>query len=151
MSSFRASPSPPNSRRVAVGKRHQARELALKVLFQLEGTRDDAEEVLRYHATENGATEDITNFARELVRGVLDNQEKLDAILTDVSEHWKLEQMAKVDRVILRIAVYEIAIDRKVPTKAAINESIELAKTFSGDDAGRFVNGILGRVAATAT
>ena len=151
MSSFRASPSRPNSRRVAVGKRHQARELALKVLFQLEGTGDDPEEVLQYHATENGATEDIANFARELVRGVLDNQEKLDAILSDASEHWKLEQMAKVDRVILRIAVYEIAIDRKVPTKAAINESIELAKTFSGDDAGRFVNGILGRVAATAT
>jgi len=151
MSSFRASPSRPNSRRVAVGKRHQARELALKVLFQLEGTGDDPEEVLRYHATENGATEDITNFARELVRGVLDNQDKLDSILTEASEHWKIAQMAKVDRVILRIAVYEIAIDRKVPTKAAINESIELAKTFSGDESGRFVNGILGRVAATAT
>jgi transcription antitermination protein NusB len=150
MSSFRASPSQRN-RRVAVGKRHQARELALKVLFQLEGTGDDAEEVLGYHAAENGATEDIAKFARELVRGVLDNQEKLDAILTEASEHWKLVQMAKVDRVILRIAIYEIAIDRKVPTKAAINESIELAKTFSGDDAGRFVNGILGRVAATVT
>ncbi|HET9781966.1 MAG TPA: transcription antitermination factor NusB [Candidatus Dormibacteraeota bacterium] len=151
MSSFRASPSPPNSRRIAVGKRHQARELALKVLFQVEGTGDDPEEVLRYHAAENGATEEITSFARALVRGVLDNQERLDTILSDASEHWRLEQMAKVDRVILRIAVYEIAIDRKVPTKAAINESIELAKTFSGDEAGRFVNGILGRVAATAS
>jgi transcription antitermination protein NusB len=100
---------------------------------------------------ENGATEEIANFARELVNGVLSNQEKLDGILTEVSEHWRIEQMAKVDRVILRIAVYEIAVDRKVPTKAAINESIELAKTFSGDEAGRFVNGILGRVAATAT
>ena len=151
MCSFRASPSPPKSRRVAVGKRHQARELALKVLFQLEGTGDDAEEVLRYHAAENGAGEDITNFARALVNGVLENKDRLDAILSEASEHWRLEQMAKVDRVILRIAVYEIAIDRKVPTKAAINESIELAKTFSGDEAGRFVNGILGRVAATAT
>ena len=134
-----------------MGKRHQARELALKVLFQLEGTGDDPEEVLRYHASENGAGEDITNFARQLVSGVLANREKLDAILSETSEHWKLDQMAKVDRTILRIAVYEIAIDRKVPTKAAINESIELAKTFSGDEAGRFVNGILGRVAATAT
>ena len=107
--------------------------------------------MLRYHAAENGATEEITNFARALVTGVLENQERLDAILSEASEHWRLEQMAKVDRVILRIAVYEIAIDRKVPTKAAINESIELAKTFSGDEAGRFVNGILGRVAATAT
>jgi N utilization substance protein B len=152
MSSFRASPSPPNpGRRVAVGKRHQARELALKVLFQLEGTDDDPAEVLRYHAAENGATEEIASFAGELVSGVLANRERLDAILSEASEHWKLDQMAKVDRIILRIAVYEIAIDRKVPTKAAINESIELAKTFSGEDAGRFVNGILGRVAATAT
>ncbi len=147
-SSYRVSPS---QHRQSVGKRHQARELALKVLFQLEGTDDDPEEVLRYHASENGAGEDITTFARQLVRGVLANREKLDAILSETSEHWKLDQMAKVDRVILRIAVYEIAIERKVPTKAAINESIELAKTFSGDDAGRFVNGILGKVAATAT
>ncbi len=134
-----------------MGKRHQARELALKVLFQLEGSNDDVEEVLRYHASEGAATEDVVNFAGQLVRGVQANQEKLDAILSETSEHWKLEQMAKVDRIILRIAIYEIAIDRKVPTKAAINESIELAKTFSGDEAGRFVNGILGRVAATAT
>ena len=134
-----------------MGKRHQARELALKVLFQLEGSDDDPEEVLSYHASEGALTEDTTNFARQLVRGVIDNQEKLDSILTETSEHWKLDQMAKVDRIILRIAIYEIAIDRKVPTKAAINESIELAKTFSGDESGRFVNGILGRVAATAT
>ncbi len=134
-----------------MGKRHQARELALKVLFQLEGTGDEAAEVLRYHAFENAATEEIAAFAGQLVRGVIANQERLDAILSEASEHWKLEQMAKVDRIILRIAVYEIAIDRRVPTKAAINESIELAKTFSGEESGRFVNGILGRVAATAT
>ena len=134
-----------------MGKRHQARELALKVLFQLEGSDDDPEEVLLYHAAEGAASDDVTNFGRQLVQGVIDNQARLDSILTETSEHWKLEQMAKVDRIILRIAIYEIAIDRKVPTKAAINESIELAKTFSGDESGRFVNGILGRVAATAS
>ncbi len=133
-----------------MGKRHQARELALKVLFQLEGTGDDPDDVLQYHAAEGAATADVATFAGQLVQGVIANREKLDAILSEASEHWKLGQMAKVDRIILRIAVYEIAIDRRVPTKAAINESIELAKTFSGDDAGRFVNGILGRVAATA-
>jgi N utilization substance protein B len=132
-----------------MGKRHQARELALKVLFQLESSDDDPEEVLSYHAAEGAATSDVANFARQLIRGVIANREKLDAILSETSEHWKLEQMAKVDRIILRIAVYEITIDRHVPTKAAINESIELAKTFSGDEAGRFVNGILGRVAAS--
>ena len=133
-----------------MGKRHQARELALKTLFQLEVWDDDPEEVLRYHADEGAATPDVANFASQLVRGVVENRDKLDSILSEASEHWKLGQMAKVDRIILRIAVYEIAIDRKVPTKAAINESIELAKTFSGEEAGRFVNGILGKVAATA-
>jgi N utilization substance protein B len=134
-----------------VGKRHQARELALKVLFQLESSDDDPAEVLQYHAAEGAATADVANFAGQLVRGVIANRDKLDAILAESSEHWKVEQMAKVDRIVLRIAVYEITIDRNVPTKAAINESIELAKTFSGEEAGRFVNGILGRVAASVT
>ena len=106
--------------------------------------------MLRYHASEGGSPEDVAAFAGQLVHGVIDHRDQLDAILSETSEHWRLDQMAKVDRVILRIAVYEIAIDRHVPTKAAINESIELAKTFSGEEAGRFVNGILGRVAATA-
>ena len=134
-----------------MGKRHQARELALKVLFQLESSDDDPTEVLHYHAAEGAATADVANFAGQLVRGVIANRDKLDAILAESSEHWKVEQMAKVDRIVLRIAVYEITIDRNVPTKAAINESIELAKTFSGEEAGRFVNGILGRVAASVT
>jgi len=142
----------PSPHRPSAGKRHQARELALKVLFQLEAEpEDDVEEVLHYHAGESATSEEGLGFARQLVHGVLGHREELDRILSEASEHWRLEQMAKVDRVILRIAVYEIAVDRKVPTKAAINESIELAKTFSGDEAGRFVNGILGRIAATAT
>ena len=141
----------PSPHKHSSGKRHQARELALKVLFQLEGGEDDPEEALLYHASEGAATEEVTTFARQLVQGVIANRERLDGILAGASENWRLDQMAKVDRVILRIAIYEIAVDRKVPTKAAINESIELAKTFSGDEAGRFVNGILGRVAATAT
>ena len=132
-----------------MGKRHQARELALKTLFQLEGADDDTGEVLRYHAFEGAATADVATFALQLVEGVIANREKVDTILSEASDHWTLGQMAKVDRIILRIATYEIAIDRRVPTKAAINESIELAKTFSGDESGRFVNGILGRVAAT--
>jgi transcription antitermination protein NusB len=122
------------------------------VLFQLETPGgDDPDEALSYHAAEGGVSAETAVFAGQLVRGVLANQDRLDAILSEASEHWKLEQMAKVDRIILRIAVYELTVDRQVPTKAAINESIELAKTFSGEEAGRFVNGILGRVAAAAT
>ena len=121
------------------------------MLFQLESSGDDPDEVLAYHAADGAVTPETAAFAADLVRGVLANQDRLDAVLSEASEHWKLEQMAKVDRIILRIAVYELTVDRQVPTKAAINESIELAKTFSGDEAGRFVNGILGRVAAAAT
>jgi N utilization substance protein B len=133
------------------GRRHQGRELALKVLFQLENQPDDdPAEVLDYHVLEAGAPGDVAAFARELVEGVTTNKERLDAILEEASQNWKVDQMAKVDRTLLRIAVYEIAVARNVPVKAAINESIELAKTFSGDESGRFVNGVLGRVAATA-
>ena len=121
------------------------------MLFQLESSGDDADEVLSYHAADGAVPPEAAAFAAELVRGVLANQDRLDAVLSEASEHWKLEQMAKVDRIILRIAVYELTVDRQVPTKAAINESIELAKTFSGEESGRFVNGILGRVAAAAT
>ncbi len=131
----------------AAGKRHQARELALRVLFQLETSGDDPDDVLNYHAAEGAAPPEVAAFAAELVRGVLAHREELDAALSAASEHWKLEQMAKVDRIILLIATYELTIDRQVPPKAAINESIELAKTFSGEESGRFVNGILGRIA----
>ena len=130
------------------GRRHQARELALKVLFQLEHSpADDPQEALLYHASEDGSEPEVVMFAGDLVKGVIENQDRLDAIIGEASRNWKLEQMAKVDRIVLRIAVYEIAISRQVPVKAAINESIELAKTFSGEEAGRFVNGVLGKVA----
>jgi len=79
---------------------------------------------------------------------VLGNRQRLDQLISEASSHWRLDQMGKVDRVVLRIAVYEIAIDREVPVKAAINESIELAKTFAGEESGRFINGVLGKVAA---
>jgi len=131
--------------------RHQARELALKVLFQLENKpEDEPQSALEYHAIEEGAPPDVKEFARTLVDGVLANRERLDALISEASSHWRLDQMGKVDRAVLRIAVYEIAIDRGVPVKAAINESIELAKTFSGEESGRFVNGVLGKVAAGA-
>lgn len=134
-----------------MGRRHQARELALKVLFQLDNDPDgDLDQAVRYHAQEQGASAAVATFAAELARGVIENRDRLDAAISDASRNWRLEQMAKVDRIVLRIAVYEIAVSRNVPVKAAINEAIELAKTFSGEEAGRFVNGILGKVAAGA-
>ena len=132
------------------GPRHRARELALKVLFQLENSPDDLDQALDYHVSDDRATPDVAEFAGELVRGVVANRDALDETIQAASTNWKLDQMGRVDRVVLRMAVYEIAVSRKVPVRAAINESIELAKTFSGEESGRFVNGILGKVAETA-
>jgi transcription antitermination protein NusB len=130
-----------------LGRRHQARELALKVLFELESDPKDVGSTLRYRAGEEAADPEVERFAANLVEGVELNRERLDELIAGASRNWRLDQMAKVDRIILRIAVFEIAIAHDVPVKAAINESIELAKTFSGDEAGRFVNGVLGKIA----
>jgi len=133
-----------------MGRRHLARELALKVLFELEGDGGDAERSLTYHVAESRADAPVAEFARVLVEGVRDHQAEIDGLLAEASSNWGLDQMAKVERTLLRIATFEIRYLPSVPMKAAINESIELAKTFSGEESGRFVNGILGRVAATA-
>lgn len=135
----------------AGGPRHQARELALKVLFELEsGSEETPRAVLAYHAKEAGVSPATRTFAAELIDGVREHAERLDATIQGYSRSWSLGQMGKVDRIVLRIAIYEISIARNVPVKAAINESILLAQTFASDESGRFVNGILGRVAETA-
>ena len=133
-----------------MGRRHLARELALKVLFELETNGGDPERALQYHAAEARADDEVTDFARTLIRGVLEHQKEIDAHLAGASRNWDLDQMAKVERTLLRIATLEIRYLPSVPLKAAINESIELAKTFGGPDSGKFVNGILGKIAAEA-
>ena len=96
------------------------------------------------------ADAEVAEFARTLIQGVRDHQTEIDAHLAEASSNWGLDQMAKVERTLLRIASFEIRYLPSVPLKAAINESIELAKTFGGPDSGKFVNGILGRIAADA-
>jgi len=131
-----------------MGRRHLARELALKVLFELEADGGDVERSLQYHLAESRADAEVADFARTLIFGVREHQADIDAHLAEVSRNWGLDQMAKVERTLLRIAAFEIRYLPSVPLKAAINESIELAKTFGGPDSGKFVNGILGRIAA---
>ena len=133
-----------------MGRRHLARELALKVLFELETDGGDAERSLLYHVAESRADAEVADFARTLIQGVREHQAEIDAQLKEASSNWGLDQMAKVERTLLRIASFEILYLPSVPLKAAINESIELAKTFGGPDSGKFVNGILGRIAADA-
>jgi N utilization substance protein B len=83
-------------------------------------------------------------FLRQLVKGVLEHRQDLDRIVESIATDWPLEQMAVVDRNILRIAAYEITVDGQIPVKVAINEAVELAKFFGSDSSRRFVNGVLG-------
>jgi N utilization substance protein B len=131
-----------------VGKRHLAREVAMQVLFEQEHHLADAEAAVRYRLDEAQGDQATASFALGLVRGTLERREEIDAVIEEASTHWRLEQMAAVERACLRLATYELMFTPEVPPKAAINESIELAKTFGGDEAGRFVNGVLGRIAA---
>jgi transcription antitermination protein NusB len=129
-----------------VGKRHLAREVAMQVIFELEHRVADPEEAVRYHLEDEHVGGEQAAFAVRLVRGTLENQDAIDQEIGESSTHWKLDQMAGVERAVLRLATYELLFCPDVPVKAAINESIELAKTFGGDEAGRFVNGVLGRI-----
>lgn len=89
-------------------------------------------------------------FVRETVRGVVRYREKLDAHIQRFAPAWPVAQIAIIDRNILRLAIYEILLDNKIPMKVAINEAVELAKSFGGDSSPRFINGVLGAVSALA-
>jgi transcription antitermination protein NusB len=130
------------------GRRHRGRELALRVLFELEGTRKDAREVLLYHAEDTGAAADVEQFASELVLGVLNEMQRVDDSIDAASSNWRLEEIGKVERAVLRLGTYELLFDPQTPVSVAIDEGVELAKAYAGDEAGRFVNGVLGRIAS---
>ena len=128
------------------GARRKARALALQALYEVDSAGHRAEEVLNRLLTEERLSEENANFTRELVRGVLQNKEKLDENIRSFAPVWPLEQIPAVDRNILRLAIFEVLLDNKVPVKVAINEAVELAKTFGSDNSSKFVNGVLGSV-----
>jgi transcription antitermination protein NusB len=130
------------------GRRHRARELALRVLFELEGTDKDALAVLDYQAADLGATADVVAFARQLVVGVLEELQRVDDSIAGASSNWRLEEIGKVERAILRLGTWELLFLADTPVSVAIDEAVELAKAYAGDEAGGFVNGVLGRIAA---
>jgi transcription antitermination factor NusB len=118
----------------------------MQVIFELEHHDIDVDAAIRYHQDEGSLSATQADFARQLVKGTLGNLEVIDREIEAASTHWRLDQMAGVERSVLRLTTYELIFSRDVPPKAAVNESIELAKTFGGDEAGRFVNGVLGRI-----
>jgi len=127
------------------------RALALKVLYEVDSVGHDVDETLTRFLAEEGLSEENAVFARELVSGVVQNREKIDHNIQSFAPAWPVEQIPVVDRNILRLAIFEILLDNKVPVKVAINEAVELAKTFGSDNSSKFVNGVLGSVSAIAS
>ena len=130
------------------GERRKARVLALQALYEADSVGHKVEEVVNHLLAKEGLSEENANFTRELVSGVIQNKEKIDENIQSLAPAWPLEQIPVVDRNILRLAIFEILINNKVPVKVAINEAVELAKTFGSDNSPRFVNGVLGSVSA---
>ena len=130
--------------------RRRARILALQALYEIDTTRHPVGTVLDQRLTEDPLPEEGEAFARELLAGVLQHQVALDELIQRYAPEWPVEQMAVIDRNVLRIAIYEFFISKRTPTKVAINEAVELAKLFGSDSAPRFVNGVLGALAAPA-
>ncbi len=128
--------------------RRDARALALQVLYEVDCTRHPVETVLSQRLAQDSLRPEAVALARRLVEGVLAYKPRLDILIRRYAPEWPLEQIALVDRNILRIAIYEMALEEAVPLKVAINEAIELAKMFGSDSTPRFVNGVLGTLAA---
>jgi N utilization substance protein B len=130
--------------------RHRAREAALQMLYQWEVGRLDMAAVNQtfwpLRADSEQASEDVQAFATRLAAGVADTVASLDPMIVEAAEHWRLERLNVLDRLILRLAIYELLHEPGTPSKVVINEALELARTFSGDDAVRFVNGVLDAV-----
>jgi transcription antitermination protein NusB len=131
-------------------ERTRARRQALQILYQADITGEDVSTILSSstYSVEDGEPDD---FCRELVTGVGAHLEEIDGIMGEVSENWVVSRMPFVDRNILRLSTYEIYYGDDVPASVAINEAVELAKTYGGEDSSKFVNGVLGKIASRHT
>lgn len=128
------------------GERRKARRLALQALYEIDASGHGVEEILARLLLEAGLSPENNAFVRELVGGVVQNKDRLDQSIQKFATAWPIEQIPVVDRNILRLAIFEVLLDNRVPVKVAINEAVELAKTFGSDSSARFVNGVLGSV-----
>jgi N utilization substance protein B len=130
--------------------KRRAREAALQMLYQCDVGRAGAyESITSYWATrddEHVLEGDLREFADRVVRGTLDRREEIDRLIAAHAQNWRIERMTVIDRIVLRMAVYEMLAQAETPSKVIINEAIELARSYSGDEAVGFVNGVLDAV-----
>lgn len=131
-----------------MSSRHLARALALQSLYEWDfyGGSKDPRVMIERNLTDVAPEFDERDFAISIVEGVVKNQGIIDASITKFAPDWPLQKITAVDRNVLRLGVYELLFNFDIPSKVAINEAIELAKTFGGESSGKFVNGVLGAV-----
>ncbi len=127
--------------------RTRARSLALQVLYEVDIANHPPADVFKARLEEVVLTDELSEFSRKIIFGVLPLTHNLDVLISKYAPEWPLEQIAAIDRNILRIALWEFAVFHETPIKVAINEAVELAKLFGSDSAPRFVNGVLGSLA----
>lgn len=127
--------------------RTRARSLALQVLYEVDIANHPPGEIYMLRLEEAPLTEDLAEFARQIIFGILPLTTTLDHMIAKYAPEWPLDQIAAIDRNILRMALWEFAVFRETPLKVAINEAVELAKLYGSDSAPRFVNGVLGALA----
>ncbi len=123
-------------------KRHEAREKAFQILFQLDVNDNEPEQAISNFLE----TAENNDFMDLLVNGVAEHKEELDTIISNNLEHWSIERIASVERTIIRIAVFEINFLEDIPTSVSINEAVELANLYGDEKSGKFVNGVLSKI-----
>lgn len=127
--------------------RRRARRLALETLYEFDIADHPPEEVMERRLEETPMEQTGVEFASKLIHGVVQYQARMDRLIERYAPEWPLDQMAVIDRNILRMAIFEFLVDDEIPIKVAINEAVELAKLYGSDSASRFVNGVLGTLA----
>jgi len=130
--------------------RRRARRITLETLYEYDLVDHPPFEVLARRVEDQPLETTGLEFARRLIQGVIDYQQQMDRLIARYAPEWPLDQMAVIDRNILRMAIYEFLIADETPVKVAINEAVELAKIYGSDSAPRFVNGVLGTLADLA-
>jgi N utilization substance protein B len=131
-----------------MGTRRKGRETALQILFQMDLSDIPVDRAIQVFWNNLSATREGEEFANQLVRGYAADQAAIDERIRSVSQHWRLERMARVDRNIIRLATYELLRMPEVPARVTLNEAIELAKRYGNEGSAAFVNGVLDRIAS---
>lgn len=127
-------------------KRTQARELALQILYKQDLDPEATDTLLSSFWETNTVPTEVREYTERLIKGTLLHREEVDSVISKYTEHWELPRMAVVDRNILRFSTYELLYLEDIPPKVVINEAVNIAKKFSQEESGKFVNGILDKI-----